>query len=81
MRVMRRTCRTRMRQFDVVMSLIGSMFAPRPELVASEMIRVCRPGGRLIMGNWTPECHVGQMFKVIGRYVPPPPVPFAASVG
>lgn len=61
--------------FDVVMSLIGSMFAPRPELVASEMIRVCTPGGRIIMGNWTPEGHIGQMFKVIGKHVPPPPVP------
>ena len=59
--------------FDAVMSLIGSMFAPRPELVASEMIRVCRPGGRIIMGNWTPEGHIGQMFKVIGKHVPPPP--------
>ena len=59
--------------FDVVMSLIGSMFAPRPELVASEMIRVCRPGGKIIMGNWTPEGHIGQMFKVIGKHVPPPP--------
>src|SRR5436189_208561 len=59
--------------FDVVMSLIGSMFAPRPELVASEMIRVCRPGGRIIMGNWTPGGHIGQMFKVMGRHVPPPP--------
>jgi ubiquinone/menaquinone biosynthesis C-methylase UbiE len=58
--------------FDVVMSLIGSMFAPRPELVASEMVRVCRPGGKIIMGNWTPAGHVGQMFKVIGRHVPPP---------
>lgn len=58
--------------FEVVMSLIGSMFAPRPELVAAEMIRVCRPGGRLIMGNWTPEGHIGQMFKVIGKHVPPP---------
>jgi ubiquinone/menaquinone biosynthesis C-methylase UbiE len=58
--------------FDVVMSLIGSMFAPRPELVASEMIRVCKPGGRILMGNWTPEGHVGQMFKVIGKHVPPP---------
>jgi SAM-dependent methyltransferase len=53
--------------FDVVMSLIGSMFAPRPELVASEMIRVCRSGGRIVMGNWTPEGHIGQMFKVIGK--------------
>jgi SAM-dependent methyltransferase len=61
--------------FDVVMSLIGSMFAPRPELVASEMIRVCRSGGRIVMGNWTPEGHVGQMFNVLAKYVPPPPVP------
>jgi SAM-dependent methyltransferase len=59
--------------FDVVMSLIGSMFAPRPELVASEMIRVARPGGRIIMGNWTPDGHVGQMFTTIGRHVPPSP--------
>ena len=59
--------------FDVVMSLIGSMFAPRPELVASEMIRVCKPGGKIIMGNWAPEGHVGQMFKIIGKHVPPPP--------
>lgn len=58
--------------FDVVMSLIGSMFAPRPELVASEMARVCRAGGQLIMGNWTPTGHIGQMFKVIGKYAPPP---------
>jgi 2-polyprenyl-3-methyl-5-hydroxy-6-metoxy-1,4-benzoquinol methylase len=63
------------RSFDVVLSSIGSMFAPRPELVASEMVRVCRPGGRLIMGNWTPEGHVGQMFKLIGKHVPPPHVP------
>jgi len=60
--------------FDVVMSLIGSMFAPRPELVVSEMVRVCRSGGRIIMGNWTPEGHIGQMFKVIGKHVPPPPI-------
>lgn len=59
--------------FEVVMSLIGSMFAPRPELVASEMIRVCQRGGKIIMGNWTPEGHVGQMFKIIGKHVPPPP--------
>jgi SAM-dependent methyltransferase len=58
--------------FDVVLSLIGSMFAPRPELVASEMRRVCARGGRLIMGNWTPDSHIGQMFKVIGKHVPPP---------
>ncbi|MEO5894318.1 MAG: class I SAM-dependent methyltransferase [Vicinamibacterales bacterium] len=61
--------------FDVVLSLIGSMFAPRPERVASEMIRVCKPGGRIIMDNWTPAGHVGQMFKVISKHVPPPHFP------
>lgn len=60
--------------FDVALSLIGSMFAPRPDLVASEMLRVTRPGGRIIMGNWTPEGHIGQMFKVIGKHVPPPAI-------
>ena len=60
--------------FDVVASLIGAMFAPRPERVASELVRVCRPGGRIVMGNWTPEGFVGRMFKVIGRHVPPPPL-------
>lgn len=60
--------------FDVVLSLIGSMFAPRPELVAAEMIRVCRSGGKIVMGNWTPEGHVGQMFKIIGKHVPPPAI-------
>jgi hypothetical protein len=43
------------------------MFAPRPELVAFEMLRVCVPGGKIIMGNWTPEGHIGQMFKVMGN--------------
>ena len=60
--------------FDVVVSLIGAMFAPRPDMVASELLRVCRPGGRIIMANWTPSGHVGQMFKVIGSHVPPPPL-------
>jgi SAM-dependent methyltransferase len=60
--------------FDAVMSLIGAMFAPRPELVASEMLRVTRSGGKIIMGNWTPEGHIGQMFKVIGKHVPPPAI-------
>lgn len=59
--------------FDLVFSLIGAMFAPRPELVAAEIVRVCRPGGRIVMGNWTPEGFVGQMFKTNGKHVPPPP--------
>jgi SAM-dependent methyltransferase len=58
--------------FDLVVSLIGAMFAPRPERVAAELLRVCRSGGRVAMANWTPEGHVGQMFKIIGQYVPPP---------
>ena len=60
--------------FDIVVSLIGAMFAPRPDMVAAELLRVCRPGGRVAMANWTPEGHVGQMFKIIASYVPPPPL-------
>ncbi len=60
--------------FDLVASLIGAMFAPRPERVAAELVRVCRPGGRIVMANWTPEGFVGQMFKIIGKHVPPPPL-------
>ena len=60
--------------FDLVVSLIGAMFAPVPERVAAELVRVCRPGGRIAMANWTPEGHVGQMFKIIGKHVPPSPL-------
>lgn len=60
--------------FDIVLSLIGAMFAPRPELVAAELKRVCQPGGKIIMGNWTPAGFVGQMFKIHGKYVPPPAI-------
>ena len=59
--------------FDVVVSMFGAMFAPRPELVASELVRVCRPGGRIAMANWTPQGHIGEMFKTTGKHVPPPP--------
>jgi ubiquinone/menaquinone biosynthesis C-methylase UbiE len=59
--------------FDVVFSLIGAMFAPRPDVVASELTRVCRPGGRIVMGNWTPEGFVGSFFKTVAKHVPPPP--------
>ena len=59
--------------FDVVGSLFGAMFAPNPAKVASEMARVCRPGGRLLMGNWTPSGMAGQMFTHIAKHVPPPP--------
>ena len=60
--------------FDIVISLIGAMFAPRPDLVVAELKRVCRPGGKIIMGNWTPTGFVGQMFKIHGKHVPPPAI-------
>ncbi|MDH5527314.1 MAG: class I SAM-dependent methyltransferase [Nitrospirota bacterium] len=58
--------------FDVVTSLIGAMFSPQPDQVAAEMGRVCRPGGRVRMANWTPDGFVGQFFKVLVGHVPPP---------
>jgi len=58
--------------FDVVMTMFGAMFAPRPELVASELARVCRPGGIIAMANWTPEGSVGKMFALSSQHVPPP---------
>lgn len=61
--------------FDVVLSLIGAMFAPRPELVAREMLRVCAPGGTIAMGNWTAEGFVGQMFKTFSKFIAPSGMP------
>jgi len=59
--------------FDHVLSAFGVQFAPRHEVVASELVRVCRPGGLIGLVNWTPEGQVGEMFKVMGRYLPAPP--------
>jgi ubiquinone/menaquinone biosynthesis C-methylase UbiE len=59
--------------FDAVVTMFGAMFAPRPELVASELKRVCRPGGLIAMANWTPNGFIGQMFKITSQHVPPPP--------
>ena len=59
-------------RFDVVLSTFGAMFAPDHQRTADEMLRVLRPGGRLGMTNWTPESFIGQLFKMIGRHVPPP---------
>lgn len=58
--------------FDGVLSTFGAMFAPDQQRTANEMMRVLRHGGRLGMANWTPDGFVGQLFKVIGRHVPPP---------
>ncbi len=60
--------------FDEVVTMFGAMFAPRPTLVASELARVCRSGGRLAMANWTPEGFIGQVFKATGKHVPPPSI-------
>lgn len=59
--------------FDIVISMFGAMFAPRPEIVAAELLRVCRPGGTIAMANWTPNGFTGQMFKATSKHVPPPP--------
>ncbi len=58
--------------FDVVMTMFGAMFAPRPDVTAAELIRVCKPAGRIAMANWTPEAFTGQMFKTNAKHVPPP---------
>jgi SAM-dependent methyltransferase len=58
--------------FDAVVSTFGCMFAPDPRRTAAEMLRVCKPGGRIGMANWTPSGFIGQLFKTIGRHVPPP---------
>ena len=61
--------------FDAVVSLIAAMFAPRPELVAAELTRVCRPGGIIAMANWTGPGFVGQMFKAIAKHIAPSGMP------
>ncbi len=58
--------------FDVVLSTFGVMFAPDQERTAAELIRVVRPGGRIGMANWTPDGFLGDLFRVMGRFVPPP---------
>ncbi len=59
--------------FDVVLSTFGVMFTPNQEQAASELLRVCRPGGKIGMANWTPDGFIGQLFKIIGKHVPPIP--------
>jgi ubiquinone/menaquinone biosynthesis C-methylase UbiE len=59
-------------RFDVVLSTFGCMFAPNPQRTSAEMLRVCRSGGRIAMANWTPEGFIGQVFKTVGKHVPPP---------
>ena len=58
--------------FDAVVSTFGVMFAPNQAQAASEMMRVCKRGGRIGLANWTPDCFIGQVFKTLGKYLPPP---------
>jgi ubiquinone/menaquinone biosynthesis C-methylase UbiE len=58
--------------FDAVVSTFGGMFSPDQDRTAAELVRVCKPGGRIGLANWTPEGFIGQMFKTIGKYLPPP---------
>lgn len=60
-------------QFDYVVTMYGAMFAPRPDRVAAELLRVCKPGGTIAMANWTSEGFVGKNFKITAKHVPPPP--------
>ena len=59
--------------FDVVLSTFGVMFTPNQQQAAAELLRVCRPGGKIGLANWTPDSFIGQLFKTIGKYVPPAP--------
>jgi SAM-dependent methyltransferase len=61
--------------FDMVASLFGAMFAPRPDLVAQELVRVCRPGGTIAMANWTKTGFIGQMFALVSKFIAPPGMP------
>ena len=58
--------------FDAVVSTFGVMFTPNQDQAAAELLRVCKPGGKIGLANWTPEGFIGQMFKTLGKYLPPP---------
>lgn len=60
------------RSFDAVVSTFGVMFTPDQDRAATELVRVCKPGGKIGLANWTPDGFIGQLFKTIGRHVPPP---------
>src|SRR5207247_9402454 len=70
-------------QFDLVVSIFGAMFAPKPFDVAREMVRVTTPGGRIEMGNWIPNDPTGlasQILKISSAYLPPPPEGFISPM-
>ena len=59
--------------FDVVLSMFGVMFAPRPKIAAAELLRVCKPGGLIALANWVPDGFIGGMFKAVAKHIPPAP--------
>src|SRR6266508_1584408 len=71
------------KSFDLVISIFGAMFAPKPFEVAKEMVRVTRPGGRVVMGNWIPNdttSFVSQLLKISSSFMPPPPEGFVSPM-
>jgi SAM-dependent methyltransferase len=58
--------------FDAVTSVVGVMFAPDQERAAAELLRVCKPGGAIGLANWTPDGFIGELFRTVGKYAPPP---------
>src|SRR2546421_12667108 len=59
--------------FDIALSTFGVMFTPNQDRAAGELLRVCKPKGQIGLANWTPEGFIGQLFKILGKYLPPPP--------
>src|SRR3970282_704479 len=71
------------KSFDLVVSIFGAMFAPKPFDVAKEMVRVTKPGGRIVMGNWIPNdptSFVSQLLKISSSFMPPPPEGFVSPM-
>src|ERR1700739_2348547 len=71
------------KSFDLVVSIFGAMFAPKPFEVAKEMVRVTKPGGRIVMGNWIPNdptSFVSQLLKISSSFMPPPPEGFVSPM-
>jgi SAM-dependent methyltransferase len=68
-------------QFDLVVSMFGVMFAPRPNVVVAELYRVIKPGGQIALANWTPEGFIGKMFKIFKAHLAPPPAGVPSPMG
>ena len=68
-------------QFDLVVSMFGVMFAPRPNVAAAELLRVTRPGGQVALASWTPQGFLGKMFNVFKAHLPPPPTGVPSPMG